>query len=62
MINDLKHRFTLPLLQERSNTLPLEVVGGHGGARDEPRVEAPTTQDEVEGNGVEVESKVVVSS
>ena len=58
MINDRNHLFPLPLLRARGTTLLLEAVGGHGGAQDEPRVEAPTARAELEGNVVEVKAKV----
>jgi len=58
MINDRNHLFPLPLLWARGTTLPLEAVGGRGGTRDEPGVEAPTARAELEGNVVEVKAKV----
>ena len=58
MINDKNHLFSLPLLRARGTTLPLEEVGGHGGTRDEPGVEAPTARAELEGNVAEVKAKV----
>jgi hypothetical protein len=58
MINDRNHLFPLPLLWARGTTLPLEAIGGRGGTRDEPEVEAPTAQAELEGNVAEVKAKV----
>ena len=58
MINDRNHLFPLPLLWARGTTLPLEAIGGRGGTRDEPGVEAPTAQAELEGNVAEVKAKV----
>ena len=58
MINDRNHLFPLPLLWARGTTLPLEAVGGRGGTRDEPGVEAPNARAELEGNVAEVKAKV----
>ena len=60
MINSRNHRSTLPLLLARGTSLPLEAVGDPVGALDELgiKLEAPTTRDMVEGNGVEVETNV----
>ena len=48
------HRFPLPLLQVKGTTLPLEVVGGCGGAWNEVGVEAL----EPLATPIEVEDKV----
>ena len=58
MINDRNRLFPLPLLWARDTTLPLEAIGGRGGTRDEPGVEAPTARAELEGNVAKVESNV----
>ena len=60
MINIRNHQSPLPLLWARGTTLPLEAVGGPVGALDElgVKLEAPTTQAMVEGNGAEVETNV----
>ena len=61
MINDRNHLFPLLVLRARGTTLPLEAVGGRGGTRDEPGMEAPTARVELEGNVAEVKAKVSCS-
>ena len=58
MINDRNHVFPLSLLRARGTTLPLEAIGGCGGTLDDPGVKDPTARAELEGNVVEVKSKL----